>query len=117
MSNLFKILSSSGVEQKIKPISELDTRERERERERERKKEKENGNLHSMTKRNTEIICTCVSISLVIEYRSNLTSVFCMYKAKACKLRISVIIRSWIPGCCTYFMPQKVKLEQKFFFF
>ena len=29
-SDLFKTLSSSGVEQKIKPISELDMRERER---------------------------------------------------------------------------------------
>lgn len=47
-------------------------------------------------------IDTCFSISLVTEYRSNLISVFWMYNANACKLWMSVIIRSWIPGCCTY---------------
>lgn len=62
------------------------------------------------TKTSEEIMCTCFSISLVIENRSNLISVFCMHKAKACKLWISVIIRSWIPGCCTYYIPQEVKM-------
>ena len=51
---------------------------------------------------------TCFSISLVTEYRSNLISVFCMYNAKACRLRISVIIKSWMPGCCTCI---KIELE------
>jgi len=62
-------------------------------------------------KSNKEINSTCFSISLVTEYRSNLISVFCMYSANACKLWISVIIRSWIPGCWTYYTQKKSELE------
>lgn len=69
-------------------------------------------NPHRLKKKsNKEINSTCFSISLVTEYRSNLISVFCMYSANACKLWISVIIRSWIPGCWTYYTKKKSESE------
>ena len=45
--------------------------------------------------------CTCFSISFVMENKSNLISVFCMYNANICKFRMSVIISFSTPGCWT----------------